>query len=92
MTMTYSFDPRKNSANLLKHGVSLAEGDGVLCDPLALTIEDEDAEGEPRWVTIGANYRGTPMLVVWTTRGEEIRIISVRKPEPKEQHAYEEGL
>ena len=41
-----SFDPKKNSANLKKHGVSLAEGDGVLSDPLAVTIEDDAAEGE----------------------------------------------
>jgi uncharacterized DUF497 family protein len=35
------FDPKKDAANIKKHGVSLSEGDGVLSDPLALTIEDE---------------------------------------------------
>jgi len=30
-----SFDPKKNAANLRKHGVPLSEGDGVLNDPLA---------------------------------------------------------
>ncbi|HEX8896354.1 MAG TPA: BrnT family toxin, partial [Terriglobales bacterium] len=28
-----TFDPEKNAANIAKHGVSLAEGDGVLHDP-----------------------------------------------------------
>ena len=37
-----TFDPRKNAANLKSHGVSLAEGDGVLNDPLALTIVREE--------------------------------------------------
>lgn len=32
------FDPGKDAANVKKHGVSLAEGDGVLNDSLALTI------------------------------------------------------
>ena len=38
--MHITFDPNKNTANPNKHGVSLTEGDGVLNDPLALTIED----------------------------------------------------
>jgi hypothetical protein len=52
------FDPKKNAANLRKHGVSLAEGDGVLNDPLALTIEDETAQGEQRFLTLGMNVLG----------------------------------
>ena len=56
--MTASFDPKKDAANLKKHGVSLTEGDGVLSDPLAVTIEDESAEGEQRFVTVGTNTFG----------------------------------
>ncbi len=65
--MTATFDPRKNAANLKKHGVSLAEGDGVLSDPLAVTIEDESAEGKQRFVTLGANTFSSLLVVVWTT-------------------------
>jgi uncharacterized DUF497 family protein len=83
------FDPDKNAANLAKHGVSLSEGDGVLNDPLALTVEDERVEGEQRWQTIGANIFGTLLVVVWARRGETERIISVRKPEPRERKDYE---
>src|SRR5207245_8658717 len=90
--MTATFDPRKNAANLKKHGVSLAEGDGVLNDPLAVTIEDESAEGEQRFVTLGANMFGSLRVVVWTPRDDDIRIISVRKPTPKERRTYEEGV
>jgi uncharacterized DUF497 family protein len=39
--VTATFDPKKDSANLKKHDVSLTEGDGVLNDPLAVTIEDQ---------------------------------------------------
>ena len=53
--MSANFDPKKDAANIKKHGVSLSEGDGVLSDPLALTIEDDSAEGEQRFVTIGMN-------------------------------------
>ncbi len=92
LTMSAEFDPRKNAANLAKHGVSLTDGDGVLLDPLAITTEDDSAEGEVRWVTIGTNTLGSTMVVVWTQREDDVRFISVRKPEPKERRAYEEGV
>ena len=90
--MTATFDPNKDAANVKKHGVSLAEGDGVLSDPLAVTIEDDSAEGEQRFVTMGANVFGSLLVVVWTPRDDNVRIISVRKPTRKERRAYEEGL
>ena len=79
--MSPEFDPEKNAANIAKHGVSLADGDGVLLDPLAVTIEDSAALDEQRWITVGANSLGLLMVVVWTERGEEIRLISARPPQ-----------
>jgi uncharacterized protein len=90
--MSPEFDPKKDTANLAKHGVSLAEGDGVLNDPLAITIEDSSALDEQRWVSIGANSLGALMVVVWTERGEEIRLISVRPASAKERKSYEKGI
>jgi uncharacterized DUF497 family protein len=54
-----------------------------------LTVEDISSEGEQRWVTIGANVFDTLYVVVWTRRGDNERLISVRKPEPKERNDYE---
>jgi uncharacterized protein len=90
--MSPEFDPKKNTANVTKHGVSLAAGDGVLLDPLAITIEDSATLDEPRWNTVGANSLGTLMVVVWAERGEEIRLISVRRATPKERRSYEKGI
>ena len=90
--MESTFDPEKNVAILRKHGVSLSEGDGVLNDPLGLTIEDRSSEGDQRWASIGMNVLGELRVVVYTYRGEGVRIISVRKPESKEVRAYEKGV
>lgn len=90
--MSAEFDPKKDAANVKKHGVSLAEGDGVLNDPLALTVEDATVEGEQRFVTIGLNAFGSLMVVVHTPRGRESRLISVRKADPKERRNYEKGV
>jgi hypothetical protein len=90
--MPSSFDPDKDLANRKKHGVALAEGDGVLIDPLALTIEDYSALGEQRFISVGMNVFGNLRVVVYALRGDDARIISVRKAEPKEIRAYEKGV
>jgi len=90
--MASSFDPAKDAANLRKHGISLAERDGVLNDPLALTIEDHSSQGEQRFISIGMNVFGKLRVVVYTLRGDDARIISVRNAEPKEVRCYEKGV
>ena len=87
--MAPEFDPKKNAANLAKHGLSLDEGDGVLRDPLALTVEDDGSEGEQRFVTVGANSFGELRVVVWTGRADDVRFISVRRATPAERKAYQ---
>lgn len=91
-SVSVEFDPKKDAANLKKHDVSLSEGDGVLNDPLALTVEDKSAEGEQRFVTIGMNVFGSLMVVVHAPSGEDVRIISVRRADPKERRNYEKGV
>jgi uncharacterized protein (DUF4415 family) len=67
------FDPKKDAANLKRHGVSLSQGDGVLNDPLALTIEDDSAEGEHSFVTIGMNLLGSWFTLPGKTGRESYR-------------------
>ena len=90
--MSADFDPKKDAVNIKKHGVSLSDGDGVLNDPLALTVEDDAAEDEQRFVTIGVNAFGSLMVVVHTPRGRGTRIISVRKADLRERRNYEKGV
>ena len=56
--MEIEFDPEKAAENQRKHGVSFAHAEQVLRDPLAVTIEDPDAEQEPRFVTLGMDSVG----------------------------------
>ena len=57
-----------------------------------MTKEDEEAEGEQRFVSIGMGVITRIIVVVYTYRGENIRIISARKATRKERRAYEEGI
>jgi hypothetical protein len=93
--MSPTFDPAKNAANLLKHGVFLSDGDGVLNDPLARTMEDDSddsADSERRFVTVGLNSFGVLMVVVFSHRSDDVRLISVRRATPKERRTYEKGI
>ena len=51
--MDVIWDPAKAKANFMKHGVCFSDAETVLFDPLALSMEDSDAEGEDRYVAIG---------------------------------------
>ena len=90
--MSPTFDPKKNAANLRKHGVPLSDGDGVLNDPLALTVEDDAVDSERSFVSIGLNSFGALMVVVFSHRDDDVRYISVRNATPKERRAYEKGI
>jgi len=87
--MHFEYDPAKAAANHGKHGVSFADAEGVLHDPLALTIEDVDAVGEKRYVTVGLGSAGDVLVVVFAERGGGYRLISARRASRKERRTYE---
>ena len=89
MEPTLEWDPQKERSNLRKHGVSFIEAVTALEDELALTIED-DNPGERRFVSIGLSETGRVLAVVYTYRGERIRIISARNATHQEREAYQE--
>ena len=84
--------PEEERGESCQARVSLADGDGVLLGPLGITVEDDTAMGESRSVTVGMNSFGTLMVVVWTDRPGDVRLISVRKATPKERRNYEKGV
>lgn len=91
--MRITWDGRKAEENLAKHRIAFADVEPVLTDPLALTIEDPDTEGEQRFVTVGADTFGRILAVVYTYRGEtEVRLISARRATKNERGAYARGI
>lgn len=87
--VSFEFDPKKAAANLRKHGVSFAEAEPVLFDPLALTREDADTVAEQRFLTLGTGALGRVLMVCWTQRGAAIRVISARLATAHERKCYE---
>lgn len=79
MTADIEYDPAKAAANLRKHGVSFAHAEQVPRDPNAVTIEDPDALGERRLVTIGVDFLCRVLIVIHTPRAGRTRLISARR-------------
>jgi uncharacterized DUF497 family protein len=90
--MDYQWDPAKAKANVKKHGVEFADATAVFDDPEAITIEDPDSEGEQRFLSIGLDVLGRILVVAYTYRGEDARLISARKATKKEVRIYEKGI
>jgi uncharacterized protein len=86
--MKFEWDENKNRINIHKHGVSFEEAKTCLFDEQALVFEDPDCETENRWVLIGMNHEAKLLVVIYTLRGEQIRLISARKPTKKEVKNY----
>ena len=90
--MDVSWDPKKADANFRKHKIRFSDAEAVLFDPIALTIEDHDVKQEKRFVSVGSDSLGRILVVVYTYRGDTIRIISARRASSKERKYYEKGI
>lgn len=96
MSVEWDKDPKnkRNKAKLneTKHHILLSDVEPVLYDPLAITVEDVTADGEHRFITTGSDIFGRVLTVVYTWRGDNIRLISARKATNKEIRHYESGI
>jgi len=91
--MHIAWDPAKAEANLGAHEVSFSEAATVFEDEFGLTLEDPDAVGEQRFVTLGMSSFGNLLVVVYTYREPDIvRLISAWKANKGQRVQYEKGL
>lgn len=87
--MRFEWDSAKAATNLEKHGIAFPDAALALEDDLALTTRDASSEEEERQITLGRDPLGRLLVVVYTWRGEAIRLISARKATPRETRQYE---
>ena len=90
--MGCEWDVRKAEANFKKHGVRFSEALPVFEDDYAITITDNESDPlEQRFVSMGMGVKGRVLVVVYSYRGRNIRIISARVAEAQERSQYEEA-
>lgn len=86
--VTFQWDPEKARTNLRKHRVDFADAVTVFEDSRALTRDDPHPR-EERFVTLGLDALGRLLVVSWTSRDDEFRIISARRANRAETRQYE---
>ena len=85
--MAITFDPPKREATLRDRKLDFLDAETVFAGRVR-TVEDDRGEyGETRLVTFGL-LAGRMVVVVWTPRGENQHVISMRKANDREQARY----
>ena len=76
--MAVSFDPAKRDKTLAERGLDFADATAVFAG-ITLTLADTRRDyGERRWQSYGL-LDGRLVMVVWTERGEDRHVMSMRK-------------
>jgi len=86
----FQWDAKKAQSNAKKHGVAFSDAVGVFEDPRAITLDDPHPN-EQRLVTMGLDFLGRVLLVCWTPRGDDIRLVSARQATSGERANYDQG-
>lgn len=87
----FEFDPKKNRANLAKHGIDFATA-ARIWDGFVFEREDTRRDyGETRFLSLGV-VEERVVFVVYTWRAQKRRLISARKANSDEQKIYRTAL
>ncbi len=84
--MEFEWDEDKRLSNLAKHRVDFVEARAIFDGRPTVTADSADSR-ERRFLTTGA-LAGLLYTVVWTRRGDDIRLISARRARDGEKRAY----
>ena len=84
--MRFEFDPAKNERNIKERGISFALS--AEFDWTTALVLRSDRAGEARYMAVGETA-GRLRVLVYTKRGQALRIISLRRANSREVKRYE---
>jgi len=89
----FEWNKEKAEANLMKHGVSFGEAETIFNDPLFLVFADPDHSfKENRFIIMGESNQNRLLVVSYTERPPNTRLISARQATRAERKKYEEEI
>lgn len=88
--MRFEFDPAKDEVNKKKHGVSLSLIEAFEMDMAQITVDERLDYQEQRLIAIGPIGGERLYVLVYTVRGDALRVISLRKANRREALKYVE--
>lgn len=87
---SFIWDKGNSSKNLIKHNITCQESEEIFSDESQSIIDDElHSKIEKRTLIIGKTFNNKLLLVIFTLRNNNIRIISARIASKKEKKLYE---
>ncbi|MEO1296775.1 MAG: BrnT family toxin [Cyanobacteria bacterium J06636_16] len=91
--MSFDWDEEKARINLAKYGISFDETASVFENTLFLAFADPaHSLQEQRFIMMGESTRKRLLVVAYTERAGNTRLISARLATRKERKAYESNL
>ena len=87
-----TYDPKKDTANKRKHGISLSRAEDFDFEEALYIIDDREDYGEIRFRAIGMlDARLYTLVFVDEVEGDNMRAISLRKATQHEVKEYKES-
>jgi uncharacterized protein len=86
----FEWDENKERKNIEKHGIDFDQAKNIWNGPI-LEVAGSDRSGEERVVALGT-HEHICYAVVYTRRGEKLRIISARRARRKERAHYQSQI
>jgi hypothetical protein len=85
--MFFEYDPDKSAENKRKHGIDFEEAQQLWADAQLVEVPARTTD-EPRWLLVGKIDEKHWSAII-TRRGDNIRLISVRRSRDEEVAIYE---
>lgn len=89
--MLIEWDPAKNDANRVKHGIDFRDAIAIFDGPTVEQVDHRRDYGETRIIAMGT-MRGREIVVVYVHRRDALRIISARKANSHERENYRRSV
>lgn len=87
--MRYDWDEGKRAVNIIKHGLDFTVAEGFQWDGAMIKPDTRRHYGEHRFIATGF-IEDRLHVIVFTLRSDMVRIIGLRKANPREVKQYED--
>ena len=92
MVTRFTWDPKKNEANVRWHAISFQDAARIFDGPTVERVDDRFDYGEVRVYAIGL-VNGVEVTVIYTDRDNDVRhLISAWRSEPHERRYYWQNI
>lgn len=89
--MKFEWDKNKNEKNITHHGIDFQDANLIFEHPMLIKIDTRINYGEQRLIGLGVLFE-IEVVIIFTKRADNIRVISIRRANKNERKIYQEKL